>query len=234
MYELPVADVDMTSDMVSGISDPFEAIFKRETTDTVMDMLEAKHPDWAETARLCAQRIGYNAIAHRTGVKIGTVKSRMSRTRRLAQAVMLGLLLWLPLACGAARYSTGSNPVRVAIKVGENYWDTWWIDQITTAASATYAQRPLTVTCRSLYADPLPVGECYLFGTVVGGMPSMPSLQAKGFLDIRDGYSKSVRVYPNSRLWLKKGTFVRVRLEVEVKGRGTTSEVTVIGTEVTP
>lgn len=86
---------------------------------------------------------------------------------------------------------------------------------------------PLTVTCRDLYQPLLPLGECFLFGRVVGGYYNEDGIHPCWF-DVGDGYVKTVRVYPIDFCDLRKGLYVRVRMLIEVAGRGSADEIIVM------
>ena len=136
-------------------------------------------------------------------------------TELLLAAVLLG-----------AYYPSASAPVYVA-RLGADGYAVGFAAP--TRALATYSSKPLTVNCRALNEGLLPVGECYVFGWVVdvGGVEG--SKDDPAYFELSDGWWRGVCCYPSYRCRLELGQFVRARLMVDGKGRGTTDEVVILG-----
>jgi hypothetical protein len=141
--------------------------------------------------------------------------------------VFAAILLCLPKLVRPAVIETTCGAVRTATIVAVVSWqpdaDSKQLDWTFADTTVHYVVQPITVTCKALYADPLPRGECYIFGSVVD------SLTYRSYFDLNDGYEKNVRVCTGFRCKLEKGQFVRVRLVLEGKGQGTANEVLVLG-----
>ena len=133
---------------------------------------------------------------------------------------------WLvaPMWPKTAPFNFSSGPIWTAIHnpAGEFVEPNW----LTTEAWSHYSLEPLTVNCRSLYEGLLPQGEVYLFGRIVGGFAGTETEPC--WFDLSDGYKQTVRVYPIDPLKITDNVFVRVRMFVEVRGRGSADEIIIM------
>jgi hypothetical protein len=101
-----------------------------------------------------------------------------------------------------------------------------WMPRAPVWTKVTFNLEPLTVNCKALYEGLLPQGECYLFGRIIGGFAGTDTEPC--WFDLSDGYKLTVRVYPIEPLKITDNVFCRVRMFVEVKGRGDADEIIIM------
>jgi RNA polymerase sigma-70 factor (ECF subfamily) len=77
----PVVDLDAMAELVSSAPDPFEQLAARDLIDVIYSL--PGHKAWLIEKHM--QGHDYEALAAATGKPIGTIKSRLSRSRKLAQ-----------------------------------------------------------------------------------------------------------------------------------------------------